>query len=172
MRIVYVTGFGPFGPHETNPSGWLAEQLEHPFRVLDVRFTAIDALYNDASWQDADVLLHLGLHGGAKRMHLEQFAFNEIGDHPDNDGLSRTGSIQAGAPRVLGTTLLPQRAPDKRYRVTFDAGRYLCNAIYYQSLLKFPDKRVGFVHVPPEAAMTLPDQLTALQDLLARILEA
>ena len=52
---------------------------------------------------------------------------------------------------------------------SFSAGTYLCNFVYYEALMRFRDKKVGFIHVPLETDMPIEDQLTAIREVLEHI---
>jgi len=101
--------------------------------------------------------------------HLERVARNEIGPTPDVRGFVRgPAAIEPGGPVALATTLFNHSTPAlASHAGSDDAGWYLCNYLYYRALRRFPDRRVGFVHVPPLEILPLDAQ----QDQLARLLE-
>src|SRR5450432_838162 len=102
-QSVLVTGFGPFKKTTENPSAFLAGACGMPHRVLEVSWAAVDEWLESGEPDNYDVLLHLGF---AARRHLtpELFADNIIGETPDVRDVVRTGAIEDGAPRVLGST--------------------------------------------------------------------
>jgi pyrrolidone-carboxylate peptidase len=112
----------------------------------------------------------LGLRGDGTTFYLERVAHNEIGSTPDVRGVVRgPAAIEPGGPATLATTLFDHPTPDlPSHAHSDDAGCYLCNYLYYRALLRFPDRRVGFVHVPPLEVLPLDAQ----HDQLARLLEA
>ena len=151
-----VTGFLPFGRHAANPSALLAESSGRPFEVLDVSYAAVDAFVDrlHRSQGSFDRLLMLGLRGGGSSIELERVARNLVGPEPDVRGEIRgPAPVDPAGPDFIIATLFdtvpaPAAASD-------DAGCYLCNYLLYRALRRLPDKRVGFVHVPPTEAVPL-----------------
>ncbi len=164
-EVLLVTGFGPFGTFDTNPS-WEA------VRVLDgmtfgrcvVRTAKLDVVYANAADQlreairqaKPDRVLCLGVAAG-DHLRLEVTARNrDTSTFPDN-----AGEVRANVPiRPDGPALLPSRLRVKtllerltqegyEVRLSEDAGGYLCNHVFYRLVDDLPDDRVaGFVHVP------------------------
>lgn len=106
---VVLTGFGPFGGVEDNPSSTLVRELvaaygsaaepqpDAAFRVVEHRIldTSVEGAKELAHLQQtaAAFHLHLGVHGGAKQMHVERQAFNKNDFRiPDNNGVQLKGS--------------------------------------------------------------------------------
>ena len=155
-RRILVTGFEPFGPHESNPSqevtlgleglhvvadpnGGVGIEIEITPRILTVdRFGAIEtaeALYSGEKW---DAILHMGLCESCVLPRLEQRAQNCVNMRiPDNGG------------RMLKDTLVDEKGDigcwidlemwDKNhfssdYDISFDAGTFVCNETYYHTL--------------------------------------
>ncbi|MCW5943038.1 MAG: tRNA (adenosine(37)-N6)-threonylcarbamoyltransferase complex ATPase subunit type 1 TsaE [Fimbriimonadaceae bacterium] len=169
-----VTGFGPFGGVARNPSAWLAERSGRPHRVLEVSFCAVDAFLADLDPDSFDRLLMLGLAAGETdpRLRLESRAVNRVGKTPDVAGVvAGPGPIDPFAPPQRRANLFIDRlAMDtERWRVSVDAGDYLCNYALFRALGAFPDRRIGFVHVPPEATWPLDNQLAAFSELLTEV---
>lgn len=174
MRV-FVTGFGPFNEIDENPSAKLAEGCGQPARILPVSYRAVTDFLAGLQPAWFDVLLMLGV--ATKRDHLtpELFGRNYRGDHADVDGKSLKGEIDASGPLLVPSTLwtpelLSAILLDDRFRESMDAGEYLCNDIAYRAVRRFPDKRVGFLHVPPVEKMPLGEQAEALQFLLRTVL--
>lgn len=170
-----VTGFGPFGTVTVNPSGFLAEQCGREHRLLEVSYRAVREFLARLDPESFDRLLLLGVASGAKKCRVELFARNLIGPTPDVHGeVPGPREIVPNAPRVLGGTLWdgtrllsPKLIADHPRLVhSFSAGAYLCNYIYFEALLRFRDKKVGFLHVPLEEDMPLEEQLEAVAEVL------
>jgi pyroglutamyl-peptidase len=185
-RRTLVTGFLPFGGYGVNPSALLAESCSRPFELLEVAYEAVDA-WLDQVESSFDQLVMLGLRGDGTTFYLEQVARNEIGVTPDVRSVVRgMGPIEADGPAVLVGTLFSDAAGSfplspvlggegekadaapPSFARSDDAGCYLCNYVYYRALRRFPDKRVGFVHVPPLEVVPL----VAQRERLARLLDA
>lgn len=163
---ILVTGFEPFGKHRVN-SSWEA------IRALDgatVRGRRVAARLLPVSYARARPLLlrlvrelrparvvAFGLADEA-RIRLEKIALNvSHSERPDNDGRRpRDRQIVPGAATAL-VSRLPLAAIERALkrarlpaRLSFHAGTYLCNNIFY-TLLASTRIPAGFVHVPPLA---------------------
>ena len=170
---VLVTGFGPFGKTADNPSAALAAGCGAPHRVLEVSWDAVDEWLASGEPDKYDVLIHLGF---ALRRQLtpEIFGRNNIGKTPDVRGVARMGKIEADGPAVAGSTLwtptlLAKLMPERRLKVSVNAGGYLCNYICYRSIRRFPGKRIGFLHVPSFEQVPEVEQLRVLGAVLTSL---
>jgi len=165
-----VTGFGPFPGAPQNPTEVLVKALggEQPGSLGAIAFKTV-VLSTDyrRSWEtlrriyrrfEPDVVVHFGLAGKAKAIHIETVGINLIDPKkPDISGYApRLGQARRGGPKRLSVTLPADSilAALKRERVeallSDDAGDYVCNATLYRSLHIAPgSRRVGFIHVPP-----------------------
>ena len=157
MTGVLVTGFEPFGHHETNPSQLVAEELDGV--VLPVSYArAADELRGAIEERDPDIVVCFGLADDRDAVTPERFAHNldEAGT-TDNEAVQGSGAeIDAAGPLAYRSTLpvdeivAALRAQDIPAAVSRDAGGYLCNHVFYVLMhtLK-PGHMGGFVHVPP-----------------------
>jgi len=172
MRV-FVTGFGPFMDVEDNPSAILARTCGRPFEILEVSFKAVDAFHDGFDWTEFDALLHIGVAGTAERLRLDGVGRNVIGPHPDVLGsVQGPGPIDPKSPALLRSTLWPAIgavADTEEWEPTVDAGGYLCNYALFRALQRFPDKLVGFLHVPPQDVVPIETQQSALAEILARM---
>ena len=119
-------------------------------------------------------LVHLGVHARASGFLLEQVACNEMTfSSPDMRGLLAVqqpicsnspfqNELSCGANlQSLAEKLLQEGFP---VEVSSDAGRFICNYIYYQSLSMCQNMDAPapvyslFVHVPAEATVPLESQ--------------
>lgn len=170
----FVTGFGAFGAVKENPSSRLAAASERPFAVLEVAFAAVDEFLAALDPASFDRLLLLGVAAGRPTLTPEVFARNQIGKTPDVRGTARYGSIAPDGPLLLEGTLwtaemLGGLVVSYGLRASYDAGSYLCNYVYYQALRRFPERKVGFLHVPSEETYPLARQTQVLQTVLELI---
>ncbi|MBS1707649.1 MAG: hypothetical protein JSS65_02885 [Armatimonadetes bacterium] len=165
MRVL-TTGYGPFLSVTENPSGWLVERCGAPCVVLPVSFAAVDKFLAELDPDTFDALVMVGVHGRARKMRLESVARNVVGKTPDVEGqVLGPGKIDPTEPDRIRTSLWSGvRLAD--FTVTDDAGDYLCNYIFYRASVALPEKKVGFVHVPPWDRMSQERQLAAIQRLL------
>jgi len=162
---ILVTGFGAFRDIGENPSGWLSTQLGG--EVLEVSFAAVDAFLAELDEDTFDIWLMMGVHGSAERMHLETVGRNFVGAGADVRGVvAGPGAIDVSYPPALSGTLFEEGLEGENACLTVDAGAYLCNYLYFQGLARFPDKRVGFLHVPLVEVMGFEDQLDEVLRIL------
>ncbi len=166
-RTLLLTGFEPFGDWKRNVSGEAVSALDGVTRggvriravLLPVAWPrAARVLARALARWGPDAVLAFGIHGkkeGAFR--VETLARNELHFRiADNDGhrYRRRPVVPRGA-RTLGAALPPGellgaiRGASLRGRCSRDAGRFLCNAVYYWLLAR--GVRAAFVHVPPVA---------------------
>ena len=134
-------------------------------------------------------LLHLGVAATATRFRLESRAYNEahfrVPDENDvqlvhtplEPAVARDAFYGSGLPLAALLRALRAAAPAAGFDPTtvalsHDAGRFLCNMVYYRSLQgarRSANLHSLFVHVPPFAAIDADTQfafLTALIDIL------
>lgn len=169
-----VSGFGVFDATSDNPSAHLAHALDDGAAVLKVAYRSVDEFVSSVDPAGFDAWLMLGFSAKATKLVVERTARNWCDDHPDVDGVKRPGVIEPGGPDSLPSTLWPgflSWVPSRVWSMGDDAGGYLCNYLYYRALTRFPEKRVGFVHVPSFAAMSQRTQLDAIRVLVRRSLQ-
>lgn len=172
---VLVTGFSPFLGEKLNPSELLLSSISKEFH----QEARIDVLSLPVSFQQAfaklgerllqeryDVILLLGQAGGRADICFERVALNWIEtEHPDEDGLRpETGSVMPGEAEALFTSLPIEswvahlKALGVPAKVSLSAGAYVCNDLYYKTLLMIRSQywttQCCFIHVP-----YIPDQV-------------
>ncbi len=166
---LFVTGFGPFADADDNPSGHLARASGHPFEVLEVAYAAFDAFLARMAEDPPDAMLLMGVDVRATKMRLETVAHNHIGPKADVRGeIWGPGPIDPQAPAQLAATLWHPNVLEAtaRREPGFDAGGYLCNYSFFRAAQKLPACRVGFIHVPPFAALSQSIQLEEIAAIL------
>jgi pyrrolidone-carboxylate peptidase len=170
-----ITGFGPFGDHKENPSGYLASCFNRDHAVLEVSYHYAyefwDALVQEGQY---DRIICLGLAAKAPRLRLELFARNAVGQMKDVRGETwSTDFIVAEGPPCLGSTIMP---PDlifaasalldaKTLELSTNPGDYLCNFWYYLLLAGHPGQ-VGFIHIPPFDVVSAEQQYETIAKLI------
>jgi len=160
------TGFEPFGEFPVNPSFGVAESAASAAgpgaiaELLPVTYrTATE--YGPRALSSSippRALVHVGLSGDRDWISIERRARNESDGKPDNDGEVPLGRLEQDGPAAVETgfdveafaTALASRT-GRDVRVSESAGGFVCNAIYYQSLLCARGTQVLFIHVPPLA---------------------
>jgi pyroglutamyl-peptidase len=170
-HTVLVTGFGPFPGAPFNPSGPLARKLAairrpaladiklhaHVFptsyRAVDQELPALIAKHHP------DAILMFGLATRSRHVRIETQARNTLSSFPDASGRaakapaiapSKQSSLPIRAPR--GALLHAARRGPIPARLSRDAGRYLCNYLYWRGLEAAGNpggpRIVVFVHIP------------------------
>lgn len=166
---VFVTGFGPFGDAQVNPSEVLASRCGRPYRVLEVSFAAVESFLNFSLDLEADAFLLLGLNAKAKDWALETVAHNFVGTALDVLGEGGPGPIDPRLPpRLAGTLWTPAQITqcESPWGSSVDPGRYLCNYLFFRMLVAHPKRKVGFLHVPPFETLEQGIQHQMLRSLL------
>ncbi len=170
IRIL-VTGFGPFPGVPFNASSSLVDHLAETGTRSVPRATLFSATlptdWRNAALQsrslverfDPHVVLHFGVSRRCTGFEVETQARNLASPFLDHAGRAPLGrTIRRSAPPLLKTTL-PAPLIVQRLRLaglpavlSADAGRYLCNAVLYETLLHTKDRKpaplVGFIHMP------------------------
>ena len=161
MKIL-VTGFKPFLGEALNPSEMLSQDLQKHFSevqslILPVEFeTAFLKLKEHLQIYQYSYVILLGQSSGRSKIFFEKIALNwQQTEHPDESGYKpNTGEILLGQKLALMTLfdvdasvgLLKQQ--QKPVEVSFSAGTYVCNDLYYRALTEFSESKIVFVHVP------------------------
>lgn len=176
---VLITGFGPFPGAWFNPTPRLVAELmrlRRPFladlrrigHVFTTSYAAVEAdLPRLLAEHDPDVVLMFGLAARTPYLRIETLARNvrsglladAAGERPAVRGIvAGTAALRQGrAP--FGRIAVAMRAQRLPVRLSRDAGRYLCNYLYWRALELVPDDRlrpVLFVHVPTLAVTRRP----------------
>jgi pyroglutamyl-peptidase len=172
---ILVTGFGPFPGVPYNASNALVGFLDDAARDLPLR---LETALLPTDWREGpakathcaetlrpDAIIHFGVSSRAKAFQLEMCAFNHCRASADCSGRPPEGfHVQRGGPPVLHSTF-PAEFLVRRLRylripayLSFNAGRYLCNATLYRSLYRASQlpgadaPLIGFIHIPAFAA--------------------
>ena len=169
MMRVLITGFGPFPGAPFNPSARLVKALLRRRRpaldgieicahVFATSYAAVDRDLPNLLAQQPDVVLLFGVAGRRRQLCIETRAQNAATLlFPDADGRKPSRDmITCRAPVALKSNapfmrLLSAARGCFPARLSRDAGTYLCNYIYWQSLQRTDKGRplVQFVHIPP-----------------------
>ncbi|MDF9874795.1 pyroglutamyl-peptidase I [Cellulosimicrobium cellulans] len=181
---VVVSGFEPFDGAVTNPS-WetaarLAERGEELVgdRVVAVRlpvtfvgaWPVLDAAIRE---HGPDVVVALGLAGGAPGVRLERVAVNvrdaripdNAGDRPVDVPVAEGGPVGYWSTLPLKASLAEIRAAGVPVAVSSTAGTFVCNDVFYALMHHWglgPGRRAGFVHVPGADVVPIEDQVSAV----------
>jgi pyroglutamyl-peptidase len=164
MRVL-ITGFGPFPGAPFNPSAALAKALarrrrpalagiERATHVFATTYASVDRDLPKLFAQKPDIVLMFGVAGRRRRLCIETRARNAVSLlFPDASGYRpRHGVIKLRGPAALtGNAPFARLAGAAGTRLSRDAGRYLCNYVYWRALEQLRGTRplVQFVHIPP-----------------------
>jgi len=164
---VLVTGFGPFPGMPCNASALLMGALARSAAVPGIRyFTEIvptvwadarAAMRGAAGRVKPHAILHFGVSKRCTGFEIETRAVNMSGPKADRAGVVRPGkALQLSGKPVLRATLPPfgllraLRLEGFPAQISGNAGRYLCNALFYWSLADAGESGplVSFIHMP------------------------
>lgn len=195
MATALVTGFGPFPGALVNPTERIVRHLARmpssrlrryriATHVFNTSYSAVDRdLPRLIAKHRPRIVILLGLAANTPYLRIETLAHNDI----SREHVDAMGSIPGdGAIRPARASALRGRAPFMRLvnaaraagmkaQRSQDAGRYVCNYVYWRTIeasrkLGGPE-RVVFVHVPELPSGKNPDGLRGL-NLLVRAAQA
>jgi pyroglutamyl-peptidase len=186
-----ATGFGPFPGMPVNRTGWLMQRLGAMGRLPDVRARLSTAIL-PTSWRYAplhlrravtaskpDAILLFGVSSRDTVISIETMARNQCDCLCDcRGGLPRGDAIRSAAPAVIPAMALARPLLSALstggipVRLSDDAGHYLCNAMFFESLHGEWHKRrpalVSFIHIPASIEMLPADSLAKAARLMLR----
>ncbi len=157
---ILITAFEPFGGRGYNPTekllGMLPDEGIEKLLLPTSYSRAPEMLKSAVKELSPSAVICTGLASGRSAVSLEFAALNiKDADIPDNDGETASGqSVIAGAPNALFTKLdLGPYSKEIRgagipCRVSYHAGTYVCNCVYYH-LLSTGTPGV-FIHIPDD----------------------
>ena len=146
MSKTIVTYFEPFGGRTTNASREVVSLLNgYQTKELPVSWSKIPSIIDELLSNEPDYLFLVGEAGSYKEITIERTAHN-ISNGKDNEDVNRENSmIINGGPNELITIFDLSKL---NYRISDDAGKYLCNYTYYLALSKSKNTKVLFIHLP------------------------
>ena len=167
MKIL-VTGFKPFLGESVNPSEKLANGLSKAFSfvesmVLPVEFEkSFELLKDKMSAVNPDFIIMMGQAAGRGNVCLEKVGLNWVQtENADEAGFTpKSGKILPDRELALMTkfpidqVFLELKKAGFPIEISFSAGAYVCNDLYFRVLNEFKNIPAIFIHVP-----LLPEQL-------------
>lgn len=167
---VLLTGFGPFPgvpfnatqdliPMIASAAAWHRSDIDVVWEILPTDWSAAPARVRDII-RDVrpQCILHFGVSRHVSSLVVERCARNECSGEPDAAGSCQTnGVVRVGGPPVRIATIPVNAIVDRLKTLgvpsetSDDAGVYICNAVFYQSLDACQARtsaKVGFVHLP------------------------
>jgi pyroglutamyl-peptidase len=198
---VLITGFGPFPGVRFNPTARLAaalaavrrpglENVELIAHVLQTSYAAVErALPTLLAEVRPDVILLFGLATRTPHLRIETRALNRRsalfadarGCRPADGAITPRAPIAVRGNAPHQQLAMAARRAGVPVRLSYDAGAYLCNYVYWRALeLTAGKPLVQFVHVPPvrreprrmPRAMTLDDLTRAGTNMLMVLVAA
>ncbi|KAH7701061.1 Protein M04C9.3 b [Aphelenchoides avenae] len=163
---IVVTGYGPFGSYEDNPSSEIVQRLssfddlkEHADLVTEliaVDYTEAEECACKANKElKSDFVIHVGVHPVSRCVKLEQQSFSHGYCGVDVNGkvpLMNCCRLETSDEPTILRSFLDLVSSS-------NPGRYLCAYIYYCSLL-LSGGRALFVHVPEFDEASTPELIT------------
>lgn len=184
MRIL-VSGFKPFGPHESNPSEEIIKALPKMIGdntvdtvLLPVAYETAFQVLNQAVLKERyDSVMMLGLAAGRKNITIEHHAINlRHASLADEAGVFKQfEKIRDQGPLLVESSLpyesLLRLAKEEKRLITLstDAGAYVCNDVFYLMRLYHPHVRAGFVHVPDEETLPIGELVLTIEWLIQNL---
>jgi pyroglutamyl-peptidase len=168
---VAISGFGPFPGVPRNPSAEIVcavgRMRRFPAAGIVLDSAIFPTIYAEARVmlqalidKKPDAIVMFGVAGKAKHIRIETIARNAASTlHPDHARatpasrkLTEAGAADFKSRAPAARLRAAARAAGVKAEFSNDAGRYLCNAVFYQALAATaalsPPPLVQFVHVP------------------------
>lgn len=162
---VMLTGFTAFLDNKVNPTELIAEHFS-PSIILPVEY---EKAWEKIEYLSPYVFIHMGLAQSRNVITIEKYAYNQKNSKAaDNSGRIYLGEkIAPSAPERLQTPFDTEKIVEAMKEgginasESIDPGRYVCNALYYLSLLS--GSKSIFIHFPPLEKMSLDKDIKAVE---------
>ena len=197
---IYITGYGAFMNIKYNPSQNLCEkfiedQINYSqvfdekckikyYRIFDVDVDHVKENVNEChklieeeieknGIKTMYLIIHCGVNAGANKVNLERISKNYI-----NDYCKYNCKINEEDPEIYECKLDLNKLSNELNKrgnnceISEDAGKYLCNYLYFLSNKKFikhPNVYSLFYHIPSLETMCLNDSHKCLLDLIDEV---
>ncbi|XP_034032458.1 pyroglutamyl-peptidase 1 [Thalassophryne amazonica] len=185
-ETVVVTGFGPFRKYLVNPSWTAAQGLKSVGlgERVNVNIKEVPVSYIKSQQMIAELwrtlkpkfAVHLGIARGSSGIVLEQTAKNSGYSDKDVCGFCPEGHCCVeGGPEKLDSVVNMKSVAKRVKRAGMDAvysrdaGRYLCDYVYYCSLYHGHGS-AAFIHVPSSGSLASSDRLVPVLQTLIHIM--
>lgn len=176
MEKIILTGFGVFASNRVNPTEIIVNTLSRDEGISSHILPVVyDRCADMVEERDGKIYLHLGLASSRDVITVEEYAYNEKrASVADNNGILFSGAkISTEGPDTLMTPFdagrivkaLKERGTE--CRISHDPGRYVCNNIYYHSLIR--GRRALFVHLPPFEKLAEEKALEAVRTIIGEL---
>lgn len=157
-KNLFITGFGSFGDIDANPTQQIVEYLgdeyfsiegyDSYFNVLHVSTGGVDDYLEEreAGLKPGNVNIHIGVHGTATKFALEMYCYNNkdfripdsSGKQPEKERIEPLMELDHPLMTDLNVTEICRnlRSQGHDVAVSDDPGRYICNYIYFTSMVQ------------------------------------
>lgn len=149
MRVL-VTAFKPFNNSENNYSEEVLKYIENvDKKVLDVVYNkCYEILEKSHDLNQYDLIISLGEARMRKEITLEVQAKNISScSLPDNENNLKKDEVIINTSEEILYTKVNISDIDKIIKLSNDAGKFVCNNLYYHLLYNYPEKSL-FIHIP------------------------
>ncbi|MBJ14924.1 MAG: hypothetical protein CMB70_06110 [Euryarchaeota archaeon] len=195
MPRVLLTGFGPFGSHETNPTESIVNTfptilpIKNPFGPgssevsIEKRILSVDQLGSiwtakELELREWDAILHLGLCGECTSPRLELLAEDKLDMRiPDNSGRCVTDVVLSGNGDQASPLPIKKWGIDEwsiEVELSKDAGRFICNETYFRTLEALENHKFAipclFLHLPSTEHFSNQNATNLIRKILAHML--
>lgn len=144
---IVFTAFEPFGGRDTNASLEVVKKMGYEYVMLPVSWDLVPNKVDQILLNDPKLVILCGEAAKYENVRIETIAHN-ICNGTDNYGVTRVEElIKYDAPEILGTNVNAS-FDDINTDIGDDAGKYLCNYVYYLMLSKAKNTKVIFIHYP------------------------
>jgi len=195
MPRVLLTGFGPFGNHDVNPTEIIVESfpslipIKNPFgrgssemsvekQLLSVDEDGSTWTANELASREWDAILHLGLCGECTKPRIELQAEDVLDMRiPDNSGRQIKDGTLSGIGDLNASVPVKKWGVDDweiNVELSKDAGRYICNETYYRTLEALQTHKFAipclFLHLPLSEHLPVKEATKVVRTVLAHML--
>jgi Pyrrolidone-carboxylate peptidase (N-terminal pyroglutamyl peptidase) len=170
VPIILITGFKPYSVFKRNPSGEIAELLNGSYfkgmevvgLSLDVKHSVIEEGFKKELEKGYDIIISTGLSPGRTVIGIEKIAVNWQGDYKDEEGSTpKPGKIIEDAPDGIFSRLPVEdivhslRSSKIPSEISFTAGTFLCNKIFFYSLYYSSAKAGSYIFLLTPKALLM-----------------
>ncbi|MBQ9082670.1 MAG: pyroglutamyl-peptidase I [Clostridia bacterium] len=185
MKTLLITAFEPFGGEAVNASIEAVTRLPEHIGNWKLMKKIIPVVFREAAEQtitmaealEVDAVLCIGQAAGRNKVTPELVALNlqyaaipdNMGNCPKDSPVVKGGENALFATMPIRTMAAAITAAGLPGAVSYSAGSYVCNDIYYELLhyFKNPSVPVGFIHVPALNTMASEQTAAALEAAIA-----
>ncbi|KAL4498356.1 hypothetical protein ABPG72_013162 [Tetrahymena utriculariae] len=186
----FVTGFGPFGDVDDNPSSQLLKSITDVEKeqlniidvdTLEVSMKGVQQYHNrlknlDLIMDESCIFLHFGVRRDIQKIYLEQCSYNNANfrmrdrqnEQPKNTKISEDQELDQCNYTVVNCNQLLESNQYLKEKCTLstDPGRFLCNYVYFKTKIEYPNCPSLFIHVPHFTTIDFETQKNILVQLI------